>query len=184
MKKGRDAVTAGLSGTVVEIGFGSGLNIASYPPEVEMVWAVEPSLVGRKLAVPRIAESETTIAYAGLRGEHIELPDDSCDAALCTFTLCTIPGVEQALAELRRVVRPGGRFHFLEHGLAPDRSIQTWQHRLEPMQLRLADGCHLTRDPGALVRRAGWEVEFLHSEYTKGPKPWVYMTFGQAVNPA
>lgn len=183
MKKGRDAVAAGLSGTIVEIGFGSGLNIASYPPEVDMVWAVEPSLVGRKIAVPRIAETSTPIAYAGLRGEHIDLADNSCDGALCTFTLCTIPGVEQALAELRRVVRPGGKFHFLEHGLAPDEATRIWQNRLEPMQLRLADGCHLTRDPGDLVRAAGWEIEFLHSEYTKGPKPWVYMTFGQAVNP-
>lgn len=183
MQKGRDAVTAGLSGTIIEIGFGSGLNIASYPPEVGMVWAVEPSIVGRRLAVPRIAGTKTPIAYAGLRGENIDLPDDSCDGALCTFTLCTVPGVEQALAELRRVVRPGGRFHFLEHGLAPDDPTRRWQERLEPMQLRLADGCHLTRDPGQLVREAGWEIEFLHSEYTKGPKPWVFMTMGHAINP-
>mgnify|MGYP006276385897 CR=1 FL=1 len=183
MKAGRDAVTEGLAGTVVEIGFGSGLNIASYPPEVDMVWAVEPSLTGRRLAVARIADSPTPIAYAGLRGERIELPDDSCDGALCTFTLCTVPGVEQALAELRRVLRPGGRFHFLEHGLAPDAPTQRWQRRLEPMQLRLADGCHLTRDPAELVRAAGFELEFVHSDYTKGPKPWVYMTMGRAVSP-
>jgi SAM-dependent methyltransferase len=182
MQQGRDAVAAGLSGTVLEIGFGSGLNVASYPPEIELVYAVEPALTARKIAVPRIAASPIPIQYAGLHGETVALADNSCDGALCTFTLCTIPGVEQALAELRRVLKPGGRFHFLEHGLAPDAKTQTWQRRLDPLEKRLADGCHLTRDPVELVKAAGFELEFVHSEYTKGPKPWVFMTFGQARN--
>ena len=183
MQEGRNAVAAGLSGTVLEIGFGSGLNVASYPPEIELVYAVEPALTARKIAVPRIAASPIPIQYAGLHGETVALDDNSCDGALCTFTLCTIPGVEQALAELRRVLKPGGRFHFLEHGLAPDAKTQAWQRRLDPLEKRLADGCHLTRDPVELVRAAGFELEFVHSEYTKGPKPWVFMTFGQAINP-
>jgi ubiquinone/menaquinone biosynthesis C-methylase UbiE len=183
MQEGRDAVAAGLSGTVLEIGFGSGLNVASYPPEIELVYAVEPALTARKIAVPRIAASPIPIQYAGLHGETVALADNSCDGALCTFTLCTIPGVEQALAELRRVLKPGGRFHFLEHGLAPDAKTQTWQRRLDPLEKRLADGCHLTRDPVELVKAAGFELEFVHSEYTKGPKPWVFMTFAQAINP-
>jgi len=183
MQQGRDAVAAGLSGTVLEIGFGSGLNVASYPPEIELVYAVEPALTARKIAVPRIAASPIPIQYAGLHGETVALDDNSCDGALCTFTLCTIPGVEQALAELRRVLKPGGRFHFLEHGLAPDAKTQTWQRRLDPLEKRLADGCHLTRDPVELVKAAGFELEFVHSEYTKGPKPWVFMTFAQAINP-
>ena len=183
MQEGRDAVAAGLSGTVLEIGFGSGLNVASYPPEIELVYAVEPALTARKIAVPRIAASPIPIQYAGLHGETVALGDNSCDGALCTFTLCTIPGVEQALAELRRVLKPGGKFHFLEHGLAPDTKTQTWQRRLDPLEKRLADGCHLTRDPVELVKAAGFEFEFVHSEYTKGPKPWVFMTFGQAINP-
>ena len=182
MQQGRDAVAAGLSGTVLEIGFGSGLNVASYPPEIDLVYAVEPALTARKIAVPRIAASPIPIQYAGLHGETVALDDNSCDGALCTFTLCTIPGVEQALAELRRVLKPGGRFHFLEHGLAPDAKTQTWQRRLDPLEKRLADGCHLTRDPVELVKAAGFELEFVHSEYTKGPKPWVFMTFGQARN--
>lgn len=184
MRKGRDLIAQGLSGVVLEIGFGSGLNIESYPPEVTLVHAVEPSMVGRRLAAPRIETSATPIDFAGLHGESIQLDDDSCDGALCTFTLCTIPGVEQALREVRRVLRPGGRFHFLEHGVAPDESTRTWQRRLEPLQLRLADGCHLTRDPGALVRAAGFEIESIDSAYSKGPKPWVFMTMGRAVNPA
>jgi ubiquinone/menaquinone biosynthesis C-methylase UbiE len=183
MQEGRNAVAAGLSGTVLEIGFGSGLNVASYPPEIELVYAVEPALTARKIAVPRIAASPIPIQYAGLHGETVALDDNSCDGALCTFTLCTIPGVEQALAELRRVLKPGGRFHFLEHGLAPDAKTQAWQRRLDPLEKRLADGCHLTRDPVELVKAAGFELEFVHSEYTKGPKPWVFMTFGQAINP-
>jgi ubiquinone/menaquinone biosynthesis C-methylase UbiE len=184
MQEGRNAVAAGLSGTVLEIGFGSGLNVASYPPEIELVYAVEPALTARKIAVPRIAASPIPVQYAGLHGETVALDDNSCDGALCTFTLCTIPGVEQALAELRRVLKPGGRFHFLEHGLAPDAKTQTWQRRLDPLEKRLADGCHLTRDPVELVKAAGFELEFVHSEYTKGPKPWVFMTFAQAINPA
>ena len=183
MQEGRNAVAAGLSGTVLEIGFGSGLNVASYPPEIELVYAVEPALTARKIAVPRIAASPIPIQYAGLHGETVALEDNSCDGALCTFTLCTIPGVEQALAELRRVLKPGGRFHFLEHGLAPDAKTQAWQRRLDPLEKRLADGGHLTRDPVELVRAAGFELEFVHSEYTKGPKPWVFMTFAQAINP-
>ena len=123
MQAGRDRAAAGLSGVVVELGFGSGLNVASYPPEVTLVQAVEPSEVGRRLSETRVAEGRVPVAFAGLRGESLELPDDSCDGALCTFTLCTIPGVEQALDELRRVLRPGGRFHFLEHGLAPDAGV-------------------------------------------------------------
>ena len=184
MKEGRDAVAAGLSGTVLEIGFGSGLNVASYPPEIELVYAVEPALTARKIAVPRIAASPIPIQYAGLHGETVALDNNTCDGALCTFTLCTIPGVEQALTELRRVLKPGGRFHFLEHGLAPDAKTQKWQRRLDPLEVRLADGCHLTRDPVELVKAAGFEMEFVHSEYTKGPKPWVFMTFGQAISPA
>jgi len=184
MQQGRDAVTAGLSGTVVEIGFGSGLNVASYPTEITQVYAVEPSLVGRKLAAPRITESKIPVAYAGLHGEKIDLEDNSCDGAVCTFTLCTIPGVEQALAELRRVLKPGGRFHFLEHGLAPDEKTRKWQRRIDPIEMRLADGCRLTSDPAELVKAAGFELEFVHSEYTKGPKPWVFITMGYAVSPA
>ena len=183
MRAGRDRAAAGLSGVMVELGFGSGLNVASYPPEITRVHAVEPSEVGRRLSEPRIAESSVPIDFAGLHGESLPLPDDSCDSALCTFTLCTIPGVEQALGELRRVLKPGGRFHFLEHGLAPEEGVQRWQRRLEPVQMALADGCHLTRDPAALVRDAGFRLESVESAYLRGPKPWVYMTLGRAVNP-
>ena len=135
------------------------------------------------LAEERIAASHVTVEHIGLDGQSIPLDDASCDGALSTFTLCTIPGVEAALAEVLRVLRPGGRFHFLEHGVAPDASVETWQHRIEPFQKRLADGCHLTRDPTALVRAAGFEVERSESRYAKGPKPWSYFTRGAAIKP-
>jgi ubiquinone/menaquinone biosynthesis C-methylase UbiE len=178
----RDA-TVGLFGTVVEIGFGSGLNLAAYPDEVERVYAVEPAEVARRLAEPRIAARRIAVEHIGLDGRQIPLPDDSCDGALSTFTLCTIPDVGAALAELRRVVRPGGRFHFLEHGLSPDAGIATWQRRFEPIQKRLADGCHLTRDVAELVRQGGFELEEVSSRYGSGPKPWTWITHGIARNP-
>lgn len=183
LRRWRSQVTEGLFGTVVEIGFGSGLNMAAYPSEVSLVYAVEPAAVARRLAEPRIAQSSVRVEHVGLRGESIPLDDDSCDGALSTFTLCTIPDVDQALAELRRVVRPGGRFHFLEHGRSPDVAVAKWQRRLEPMQKRLADGCHLTRDPAELVRAAGFTIERVESRYATGPKPWTWFTVGATLNP-
>lgn len=183
LREWRSKVAAGLSGTVVEIGFGSGLNLPAYPPSVTTVYAVEPADVARKLAAPRVAASPIRVEHIGLHGESIPLGDASCDAALCTFTLCTIPDVEQALAEVRRVVKPGGRFHFLEHGRSPDHKVTAWQRRLEPMQKRLFDGCHLTRDPAELVEAAGFTLEHVESRYAGGPKPWTWFTEGFAVNP-
>jgi ubiquinone/menaquinone biosynthesis C-methylase UbiE len=183
LRRWREKVTAGLSGTVVEIGFGSGLNLPAYPPEVHLVYAVEPALTARRLAEERIAATHVRVEHIALRGESIPLDDDSCDGALSTFTLCTIPDVEAALAEVRRVLRPGGRFHFLEHGLSPDASVAKWQRRFEPVQKRVADGCHLTRDAAELVRAAGFEVEQVESRYAKGPKPWTWLTAGTAIKP-
>jgi ubiquinone/menaquinone biosynthesis C-methylase UbiE len=183
LQRWRKQATEGLFGTVVEIGFGSGLNMPAYPPEVKLVLAVEPAATARRLAERRIADSPVRVEHIALRGESIPLEDGSCDGALSTFTLCTIADVEGALAEVRRVLRPGGRFHFLEHGLSPDTSIARWQRRLEPLQNRLADGCHLTRDPTELVRDAGFEIERVESRYANGPKPWTWFTEGAALKP-
>ena len=183
LRRWRKQAIAGLSGTVVEIGFGSGLNMPAYPPEVHLVYAVEPALTARRLAEERIAESHVHVEHVALRGESIPLDDETCDGAVSTFTLCTIPGVDAALAEVLRVLRPGGRFHFLEHGLSPDPSVATWQRRLEPIQKRLADGCHLTRDPTELVSAAGFEIERVDSRYATGPKPWTWFTEGAAIKP-
>jgi SAM-dependent methyltransferase len=126
LKKWRSELSSGLSGRVLEIGFGSGLNVEHYPSTVEKVLAVEPSAKGFRIAQRRIAGSSVPVELVGLDGQSIPLPDDSCDDALCTFALCTIPDVDAALSEVRRVLRPGGRFHFLEHGLAPDAGVAGW----------------------------------------------------------
>lgn len=183
MASWRADVVDGLRGRVVEIGFGSGLNVEHYPATVNVVLAVEPAKVARRLAAGRVASSAVPVEHVGLDGQSIPLPDASTDAALSTFTLCTIPDVGQALAELRRVIRPGGRFHFLEHGIAPDAGVVVWQRRLEPLQRRLADGCHLTRDIPAIVTDAGFVIEHVEQRYAKGPRPWSWFTVGVAVNP-
>lgn len=179
----RAQAVEGLAGRVVEIGFGSGLNVPHYPPDVDTVLAVEPAVVARRLAERRTAASPVRVEHVGLDGQHIPLDDASCDAALFTFTLCTVPDPEQALSELRRVVRPGGTVHFLEHGLSPEAGVAKWQHRIEPVQRRLADGCHLTRDPTELVGRAGFVMERNEQRYARGPKPWCWITLGVASKP-
>jgi ubiquinone/menaquinone biosynthesis C-methylase UbiE len=180
LRRWRAGVTEGLTGQVVEIGFGSGLNVELYPPTVERVLAVEPAAVARRLADTRVRRSPVPVEHIGLDGQVIPLEDDSCDSALSTFTLCTIPDAPRALAELRRVLRPGGRLHFLEHGLSPDPGVATWQRRIEPFQRRLADGCHLTREPEALVRDAGFTIVHVEQRYAKGPKPWSWFSAGVA----
>ncbi|CAN5502270.1 class I SAM-dependent methyltransferase [soil metagenome] len=178
----RERATEGLCGEVVEIGFGSGLNVPHYPDEVEVVHAIEPSVVALRLARERIDASPARIENHGLVAEQLPLADRSCDSALSTFTLCTIADVEAALAEIRRVLRPGGRLHFLEHGHAPDERVATWQRRFEPVQRRVAGGCHLTRRPDELVRAAGFDIDWVDHGYAKGPKPWTWLSVGVATS--
>jgi len=175
---------AGLTGRVLEIGFGSGLNTRFYPREVMTVGAVEPSDLGWELSERRRERSNVPIERVGLDGQRLDAEDDAYDSVLSTFTLCTIPDVERALGEVRRVLRPGGTFHFLEHGLAPSPRVVRWQGRLEPIQRRVAGGCHLTRDTPTLVDRAGLEVAELREQYLPGPapsRPWTYTYLGRAV---
>jgi ubiquinone/menaquinone biosynthesis C-methylase UbiE len=166
----RRRVCAGLRGRVVELGFGSGRNVPFYPPEVEWVAAVEPNDVAWHLAAERVAASPVAIERVGPDGARVPLPDASCDTALSTWTLCTIPDVDAALAEVRRVLRPGGTLHFVEHGLAPpgDEKVRTWQHRLDPIQRRVAGGCHLDRPIAALITRAGFQLLEVEEFYEPG----------------
>ena len=177
----RQRVCAGLAGEVIEIGFGSGHNVPFYPEAVTRVDAVEPADLGWKLAGRRLAAARIPVQRSGLDGESLPFDDDRFDAAVSTWTLCTIPDVSKALTEVRRVLKPGGTLHFVEHGLAPDARVQRWQHRLEPVQKRVAGGCHLTRPIAALLTTAGFTLTELDVFYEKGvPKSIGAFTLGTA----
>jgi ubiquinone/menaquinone biosynthesis C-methylase UbiE len=180
----RRRVCEGLAGDVVEIGFGSGLNVPFYPPAVTHVAAVEPADVGWKLAGKRLRATTIPVERSGLDGQSLPLPDDRFDAALSTWTMCTIPDITAALRELRRVLKPGGTLHFVEHGLAPDERVRQWQHRLEPLQKRIFGGCHLTRPVVELLTDAGFTIKEVDVYYEEGtPKFLGANSLGVAQSP-
>ncbi|TJZ54055.1 methyltransferase domain-containing protein [Streptomyces piniterrae] len=180
----RRRVCEGLRGEIVEIGFGSGHNVPFYPAAVTGVAAVEPSDVGWRLAGERIGATSIPVRRAGLDGQSLPFEDSSFDAALSTWTLCTIPDADAALREVRRVLKPGGTLHFLEHGLAPaeDVNVRRWQRRLEPLNKRLFAGCHLTRPIVDMVKAAGFTITDIDVFYEKrAPKPMCADSLGVAL---
>lgn len=176
----RARVAVGLTGDVLEVGFGSGLNVPHYPTQVERVLAVDPATVGRKLAAKRVAASPVPVEYVGLDGVALPVDAGSVDHVLITWTLCTIPDVDSALGEIHRVLRPGGQMHFAEHGRSPDPKVAKAQDRLTPFQRRWAGGCHLNRPIDRLIERAGFTFSRMDNFYMKGPKPTGYMFEGLA----
>jgi ubiquinone/menaquinone biosynthesis C-methylase UbiE len=183
LQEARGRVCAALEGTVVEVGFGTGLNARHYPAAVAKVVAIEPSRVCMRIAEPRIERVATPVEYGGLSGEHLDLPTGEFDAALSTWTLCTIPNLEAALGEVRRVLKPGGTFHFIEHGHSPDEGVARWQSRIEPLWKRIAGGCHVTRPMADLIETAGFEIERLNTYYFEGElKPMGYTYEGVAIS--
>jgi ubiquinone/menaquinone biosynthesis C-methylase UbiE len=182
-KKVRARVAAPLSGEILEVGFGSGLNVPFYPPAVRRVLAVDPATVGRKLAAQRVAASSVPVEYVGRDGQTLPLEPESVDHVLITWTMCTIPAIDQALREMHRVLRPGGEVHFAEHGRSPDPQVAAWQERLNPLQRRWAGGCNLNRPIDRLVAEAGFEMTRLETFYVQGPRLTGYTYEGVATKP-
>jgi ubiquinone/menaquinone biosynthesis C-methylase UbiE len=180
----RAKVCQGLHGRVLEIGFGTGLNLHHYPADVTEILAVEPSESAMRLAQPREAAASAPVERIGRDGARLALPDGSVDCVLSTYTLCTIPAVDTALREIHRVLKPDGALHFLEHGRAPTESVCRWQHRLHPVHSRIAGGCHLDRPIDDLITHAGLSILELETGYGDGPRPFSYLYRGRALRAA
>jgi ubiquinone/menaquinone biosynthesis C-methylase UbiE len=167
-------------GRVLEIGIGSGLNLRHYPRAVNEVLGLEPS--ARLAAMARLAANDVDFPVNVIEesAEVIPLDDGTIDTVVSTWTLCSIPDVGRALSELRRVLKPGGQFLFVEHGLSPDASVRTWQHRLTPLWKCCAGGCHLNRQIRELVERADFKCTEFRTGYAKGPRPMTFMYEGSA----
>ena len=167
LKEERTRCLQDVKGVVLEIGFGTGLNLPHYPPTVTKIVGVDPSETSAKLARKRIAASPVPIETIGLSAEKLPVPDGSFDSIVSTFTLCTIPDVSSALLEVRRALAPDGRFYFVEHGLAQEPHVERWQHRLNPINQRVLGGCNLNRPIATLIEQAGFEIERLDKSYMK-----------------
>lgn len=177
----RRQLLAHAHGDVLEIGFGTGLNLPHYPPTIRKITTVDPSVGMQRLARKRIEATGIRVEQRMLGGESLPLEDASLDCVVSTFTLCSIGKVAQALNEIYRVLRPGGVFLILEHGLSRDKNVQKWQHRLNWLEMRMADGCHLDRNIRELVAAqpfASLELEEFYLEQT--PKILGYMYRGSA----
>lgn len=167
-------------GRVLEVGIGTGLNVPLYDrTRVTTLVGVDPALRWHRLARRRIEAAGLDVQLMGLSAETLPAPDASFDTVVSTYTLCTIPDVAAALREMRRVLKPGGRLLFAEHGLAPDAGVAAWQRRLNPLWSPLAGGCRLDRDIPALLREAGFEVD-VQSRYLSGPRFVSYHYWGEA----
>ena len=178
----RERACSGLHGDVLEIGFGSGHNVAFYPSAVARVVAIEPSDTAWRLAANRVHASPVAIERGEPDAQRLPYPDATFDAALSTWTMCTIPDPVAALYEVRRVLKPGGELHFVEHGLAPDANVQRWQHRLNGVQRFLFGGCHLNRPIAELLRRGGFRMTYLDEFYDEAaPKIMGAESLGIAV---
>ncbi|MEK7793627.1 MAG: class I SAM-dependent methyltransferase [Candidatus Hydrogenedentota bacterium] len=180
MRVARDKTLAGVTGDIFEIGFGTGLNLEHYPQHVRKITTADVNPGMAKAAKRRITASNIEVDNRVLNGESLPFDDASFDSVVCTWTLCSIQRADKALAELRRVLRPRGRFFFIEHGLSDDPKIRKWQHRLTPYWKILGDGCHLDRDAGALLRDNGFALAKLENFYMDGPKFATYMYQGIA----
>jgi ubiquinone/menaquinone biosynthesis C-methylase UbiE len=182
--KQRQKVVPMAEGRILEIGMGSGLNIPFYDPhKTEKVWGLEPSEGMRRKAQKNLAKAPFEVEWLGLPGEEIPLEDASADTVLLTFTLCTIPDYRAALMQMRRVLKPGGRLIFCEHGAAPDEAVRRWQDRINPLWRKMAGGCNLNRPIPESLEEAGFEIRALETMYLPGsPRIAGFNYWGYAVH--
>lgn len=177
----RRELLSAVSGNVLEVGFGTGLNLDHYPSGVTSLTTVDVNPGVHKLAEKRLESSRLPVRFALISGENLPMADASFDAVVSTWTLCSIPDAQSALQEIRRVLKPEGRFYFVEHGLSPDPRIARWQHRLTPIQKIIADGCHLDRDHLQLIENAGLKLIAKRQFQAEGlPSVGAFMTLGVA----
>ena len=177
----RQQLLADVSGNILEIGFGTGLNLPYYPDEVNKITTIDPNPGMLRKARSRIETSGITVDCKVLNGESIPIADAEFDSVVCTWTLCSIPRVDKAIAEIYRLLKPKGKFFFIEHGLSRDDSIQVWQNRLTPIQKIIADGCHLNREIDAIVKHQFDRVTIEQFYAPKLPKVIGYMYRGVAI---
>jgi ubiquinone/menaquinone biosynthesis C-methylase UbiE len=180
----RKALLSEVQGDVLEIGFGTGLNLSYYPEQIHQLVAIDANPGMNHLAKRRVASSGITVDHRVLNGESLPMPDRSFDCVVSTWTLCSIAKVEQALQEIDRVLKPGGRFFFIEHGLSNEPEIQVWQNRLTPLQKVIADGCHFNRNIRQLVQQQFDQVTIEEFYADNTPKVAGYFYRGTATKKA
>jgi ubiquinone/menaquinone biosynthesis C-methylase UbiE len=171
-------------GDVLEIGIGSGLNLEHYGDQVTSITGLDPHAQLTERAMERARRLAAPVSLLQVSGEEIPAGDARFDAIVCTWTLCSIPNVYAALREMHRVLRPGGRLYFIEHGRAPEARVEKWQRRLEPVWKKIGGGCHLTRRADELIQDAGFALTETDSGYQPGPKFAAFMMHGVAERPA
>src|SRR4051812_37087129 len=174
----RRRIVPAAQGRVLEIGIGSGLNLLFYGAGVETVIGLDPSSPLLTMAQTRAKAAPVSMLQG--TAEAIPLETASVDTVVTTWTLCSIPNVAAALADMRRVLKPGGALLFVEHGKAPDTAVARWQNRLTPLWKPIAGGCHLNRKIDTLIREAGFVVKDLRTGYMRGPRPFTFMYEGRA----
>jgi ubiquinone/menaquinone biosynthesis C-methylase UbiE len=176
----RERVIGAAEGRVLEVGIGSGLNLPFYGPRTREILGLEPA--ARLIEMARREKGRRSAPVSLIKGsaEVIPLGDKAVDTVVTTWTLCTIPGVHQALQEMRRVLKPSGKLLFVEHGLAPEEGVRRWQNRLTPAWKRIGGGCHLNRPIRDLIETAGFIIERIETGYVQGPKPMTFLYEGRA----
>ncbi len=181
IRRQREKVVPRAQGHVLEVGVGSGLNLAHYDRgKVLKLYGLDPSLGLQRIARERAATAGLTVELLPVSGEEIPLADASVDSVVITYTMCSIPDVARALREMHRVLRPGGELLFSEHGRAPDAGVVRWQDRLNPLWRRLSGGCNLNRAIPELLDAAGFALPEVSQMYLPGPRPMTYTYWGAA----